>query len=269
MQTPLETPIAPALATIPPAPEISRRTLRWVDVGLILALFVLIEAVIAPGFARAVFDLTRQAGVFMRRYPVPIIIQIIVQESLILFIVLLFAVLRGLRPADLGLRGTPLYWFLAGIGLSVVALPVRVAAGLIVHFALGGTLENVSGVDSAALFPLVAHPAWTGAPIVLLGGVLVPLTEEIVFRGVLYGWLRKHMGVPLALLVSAVAFGSIHSGVATAVAAGIMGLILAVSYEYSKSLWVPVVLHALNNTVLLGFLFLVLGLQEIGGLRSF
>lgn len=268
--SPLAVPGVQAAAISHPQPEseISGRTLRWFDVALIFGMFVLLEALIAPAFAHAIFNLTHKLGVDMRPYPLPITLQIGLQETGILLIVALLALLRGLNFGDLGFRGARFYWYLAGIGLSVIALPIRIIAGLIAHFVLGGTLNSLSGNDDPSLFPLVASPAWAGVLIIAMAGGLVPLTEEIIFRGVFYGWLRKHAGVPAAVLISAAVFGMIHASVAMAVAASIMGIILALAYEYSKSLWVPIVLHALNNSALLVLLFFAVALQDLFGLHG-
>ena len=45
---------------------------------------------------------------------------------------------------------------------------------------------------------------------VLIGGLLAPLAEEIIFRGLLYGWLRRFWRVIPAAVVSALVFGAVH-----------------------------------------------------------
>ena len=46
-------------------------------------------------------------------------------------------------------------------------------------------------------------------PLLVTVGLLVPLAEEVIFRGVLYSWLRR-WGVALAVVVSALVFGLFH-----------------------------------------------------------
>jgi CAAX protease family protein len=255
----------PAAALRPPAPiePLARRTLRWVDIALIILLFILLEMVLAPGFARAVYDLMNHANLSMDRYPLPVLIQLIVQEGIILLVIACFTLLRGLSLADLGIRKTPFFWVLVGFGLLLVVFPVRLCAGLIAHFALGGTIENIAGVDDGTGFPIIASPALAGLPSAFMVGVVAPVVEELIFRAILYVKLRQRMGMIGAALISSLLFGLIHPYVAMGVSAVVMGLALAWLYEKSRSIWVPLTLHIVNNSVLFLFLVLAVGLQDI------
>ena len=83
----------------------------------------------------------------------------------------------------------------------------------------------------------------------------MPLAEEILFRGILYRWLRAHMNVPLAAVISALGFSVLH-GVPTLIPAiAALGVGLALIYEASGSLWTAVLTHALYNTLTLVLLF--------------
>jgi membrane protease YdiL (CAAX protease family) len=81
-------------------------------------------------------------------------------------------------------------------------------------------------------------------------GLITPVCEEIAFRGLLFGGLRRFMPPAVAMVVSSILFGLLHEpSVVIPVAA--LGLLLAWSYERSGSLLVPCVIHALHNTVTL------------------
>ncbi len=102
--------------------------------------------------------------------------------------------------------------------------------------------------------------------IVVVAG-LVPLGEELLFRGVLAGaWLRA--GRPLiAVLLSTVLFGLAHAtvGPRTMVIAGLLGALLAAALWISQSLGAVVLAHALIN----GMALLEAGLEgaaEVGAL---
>src|SRR5208282_5269268 len=80
--------------------------------------------------------------------------------------------------------------------------------------------------------------------------VLDAAAEEILFRGFLFRTLRDLWGVGLAVTVSAIGFGAIHafnpgatpvSAVAIALEAGVL---LALAYAASESLWFPIGIHA-------------------------
>lgn len=263
--------IPAAVTPPPPAPvePLARRTLRWVDVALIIVSFILLEMVIAPNFARAIYDLMNHGSLSMDRYPLPVLIQLVVQEGMILLLIACFALLRGLSLADLGLRRTPFFWILVGLGLLLVLLPVRICAGLLAHFAVGGTIENIAGVDDGSGFPIIASPALAGIPNALMVAVVAPVVEELIFRAILYVKLRQRMGLIAAALLSSLLFGLIHPFVAMGVSAMLMGLVLAWLYEKSRSIWVPLILHIVNNGVLFFLLFFFVGLQDVLGKPGF
>ena len=83
----------------------------------------------------------------------------------------------------------------------------------------------------------------------IIGGLVAPLAEEVFFRGVIFGFLRK-WGFPFALFMSTGIFVSFHilfSGVKYPIAQIVGGFIFAISYETEKSLWVPIIIHAAGN----------------------
>lgn len=84
--------------------------------------------------------------------------------------------------------------------------------------------------------------------------VVAPLAEEVFFRGFLYGALRKR-GVPIAALVSGVTFGLAHvasSPIGFVVPLATLGVILALLYERTGSLYPSIALHSLNNSIAFG-----------------
>lgn len=78
----------------------------------------------------------------------------------------------------------------------------------------------------------------------VIGTVLcAPITEEIVFRGLVYTRLRRGMPVGIAALFSAVIFGILHGTFLHLVFTIPMGLLLCYVYEKYRSLWAAVFLH--------------------------
>jgi len=79
----------------------------------------------------------------------------------------------------------------------------------------------------------------------LVGGIVAPLAEEIVFRGLIFGYLRR-WGVPAAVLISTALFATLHLP-AVPITQIVGGLVFAVAYHTGKSLMVPIVIHVLGN----------------------
>ena len=79
-----------------------------------------------------------------------------------------------------------------------------------------------------------------------------PLSEEIFFRGFMFGGLRRSMSLWPAAVISAAVWGSLHLGagnIGVAVQLAVFGVILAWLYERSGTLWAPVLAHTINNTI--------------------
>ena len=96
--------------------------------------------------------------------------------------------------------------------------------------------------------PLIA---WLAVPLVL------PVIEEILFRGLFYGVFEKRWGIRGAILGSAFLFACVHLQVVGFVYLFCIGVILAWARWRSGSLGLPIAIHGLNNaTALLALTFL-------------
>lgn len=77
----------------------------------------------------------------------------------------------------------------------------------------------------------------------------IPGIEEFIFRGIIYQSLRTRMRPWIAIAISSVIFAAMHTGFLTFIPLFMMGAIFAYSLEKTKSLYVPICLHCLNNIV--------------------
>ncbi|CAA9333042.1 MAG: hypothetical protein AVDCRST_MAG93-6286 [uncultured Chloroflexia bacterium] len=123
--------------------------------------------------------------------------------------------------------------------------------------ALTGQFENpqIEAISGAGGF------SWPNFILMLLlAGVAAPIVEETLFRGVLYGWLRIRVPIVLAVVVSAALFAGVHFIPILLPALFVVGIILAVVYEWSQSLWVPILLHSIQNSVAVIVIFAALAM---------
>ena len=91
----------------------------------------------------------------------------------------------------------------------------------------------------------------------LYAGILAPITEEILFRGLIQRTLLPY-GKKFAIFVSAFTFGLFHGNLIQAPYAFVVGLVLGyVASEYS--IYWAMVLHMINNLVLGDMLYRLLG----------
>jgi membrane protease YdiL (CAAX protease family) len=79
--------------------------------------------------------------------------------------------------------------------------------------------------------------------------VVVPIGEEIFFRGFVYGGLRARWGVPAALIVSTVFFAAVHFQLVHGFPIFLLGGVFALVYQRTGSLLPAIVAHGLNNVV--------------------
>lgn len=83
-----------------------------------------------------------------------------------------------------------------------------------------------------------------------VGGILGPFTEEIFFRGIIYGFFRR-WGVYTALGVSTLLFVLLHpAGRSLPVTQIVGGIVFALAYEKENNLLVPITIHCCGNTAI-------------------
>lgn len=86
--------------------------------------------------------------------------------------------------------------------------------------------------------------------------ILAPIIEEILFRGILLRGLLQNGTSPIvAIIVSSLLFGAAHLNPWQFIAAGFLGAIFGFVYYRTRSLWLCMFLHALNNTI--SFVFMI------------
>lgn len=146
-------------------------------------------------------------------------------------------------------------------GLSRLAMKRGIKRGLLWSFVLGalaataGIVLAMAGVDPFGMIG-VRLPS---DPSLLVGFFLVaaligPIAEELFFRGVIYGFLRR-LGAAPAILGSSALFVLAHSYDGIALTHVIGGVVFAVAYEHEKNIMVPLTIHMLGNFTLFSTAF--------------
>lgn len=150
------------------------------------------------------------------------------------------------RPADLGL-GRPTtaavrYGTVFGLGLLVA----NVALALVQQAMLGTPPQQIATA-------ITSHRGLVALALDLMAvSVLTPLAEELAFRGVLFGGLRQRLSFVWAAVLSAAVFALVHEPQAWPIVF-FLGFGLALAYERTRTLWAPIVAHAVVNGVPIAF----------------
>ena len=116
--------------------------------------------------------------------------------------------------------------------------------------AAGYVVLHLAGADPARLLGVTPARPPDLVPLLVTGGVIAPVVEEVYFRGLVFGWLRR-WGVWAALLVSTALFAGLHSaGGGLPLTQLVGGIVFAAAYEIERNLLVPIIIHVLGNLAL-------------------
>lgn len=82
---------------------------------------------------------------------------------------------------------------------------------------------------------------------ILTIGVLVPIFEEILFRGIVYGTFNNIFNKWVAIIVQAIIFTSIHSYGIQYIYTFILAITLGLFYTWNKNIMYCFVIHVIFN----------------------
>ena len=146
-------------------------------------------------------------------------------------------------PQALGLRRPLRSW----LGLAAAAYLGYIVFALVYSSLVHPQQEDVTrelGFGHGALGTIAA-----GALIV----IAAPISEEIFFRGFIFGGLRRRLSFPAAALFAAAIFGFFHytgpGSIAVVPQLALLGFALAWLYEETGSIYPPIAVHAVNNAL--------------------
>lgn len=145
-------------------------------------------------------------------------------------------------------------------GIAVGALLLVVADGakfgvewLVRYFRGEQTLRAIQQLDPSyrtieMLETASRHPGFILGALALTV-ILAPICEELLFRGLVFNALKRRFGVVTGVLVSGLVFCLAHGSILALPAIWLMGVILAIVYHRTGSLWVSIIAHSTNNLI--------------------
>ncbi|MEI7918061.1 MAG: type II CAAX endopeptidase family protein [Candidatus Saccharibacteria bacterium] len=87
--------------------------------------------------------------------------------------------------------------------------------------------------------------------------VVAPIAEEVLFRGYLYGKIKKYLPIWVAILLTSVTFGFLHGAWNLGVDTFALSVILCLLRESTGNIWSSILLHMAKNGIAFYFLFIV------------
>ncbi|MFQ5974876.1 MAG: lysostaphin resistance A-like protein [Candidatus Hydrothermarchaeales archaeon] len=164
----------------------------------------------------------------------------------------------GIRsPADL--KGALIIGIVGGAGLMLLGdflealiMPIYGYFGLTsTHLEISAAFGRAVSSQSVLYILLVTF----------FVGVLDPIVEEVLFRGVVHTAFQNKDGFKKGLIVSSLVFALAHLDLLVLPILFIMGAVLAYVYYKTESLLAPVLMHMTNNTLV--FLLYMIGVERI------
>ena len=180
---------------------------------------------------------------------------------------ILYAILVKEKPMSaLGLNKVKFHWLLIGIAMMYVILPLNSAfaewnAGLKLPESMKALEELMKSMQDAATEVTekmlnVNNVSGLVVNIIMIAG-LAALGEELLFRSLLQTSLIKicknaHVGI----IIASVIFSFIHFEFYGFLPRLVLGLLLGYMFYFSGSIWVPMLMHFLNNGTVVVLYFL-------------
>ncbi len=160
---------------------------------------------------------------------------------------------RRTNQADIGLTRLPSW-------IDILITP----AGLVVYFILSSLLIllathvlpwiDINQVQDVGFRQLNQRYEYILAFTTLI--IIAPIAEEILFRGYLYGKLKKFVPIWVAILVTSALFGSIHGAWNLAIDTFALSIVLCLLRESTGNIWASILLHMAKNGIAFYILFI-------------
>ena len=132
----------------------------------------------------------------------------------------------------------PVVWF-AVVVLSIAGS--QMLNDLILVFRLNEVFPYYSQLTDDTM---VGQPMWL---LFLTVGILAPIAEELIFRGLVFRRMKDFMKPWMAIVLSGLLFGIYHGNMIQFLYASLMGILLAVIYHRTGTLWTSILAHVVAN----------------------
>lgn len=162
----------------------------------------------------------------------------------ILALILIYKIKKRKVKEELLINGTKtinyLYSFLLG------ALCWFFNSAVLTLVSSAGVLENQFNNTDNILAPLLEGPIVIAFITV---GIIAPIAEEFLFRGVVFNTLQKRFSPAWTIVIQGVLFGVFHLNLVQGSYATILGIVYGYVTYKTKSLWPAIIMHIVNNSM--------------------
>jgi membrane protease YdiL (CAAX protease family) len=177
-------------------------------------------------------------------------------ELVLLLPVWWFGVRKYRLPwSSVGLRG---FAFARGLGMGCLFLLVAIAFNM-----AWSLLLSLFGLSTQPDLLSLFGGGIGGLLLALFtGGIIAPIAEEVFFRGFIFAGLYRHLGLRRAVVLSAALFALVHILPTSWPPIFLLGVVFALLYDSTGSIWPAVALHGAVNSISFLVLYWVGGLSH-------
>lgn len=157
----------------------------------------------------------------------------------LLFLLIFFAIRRKKVTREMNLTKTPaIKYVAAALGAIFIIFTVNMSMTLFIP------QEGLQEFSEASKV-LYAYPLWQA---ILANALVVPILEEVIFRGLIFSRLQKAMPNVVVALITSVLFGIVHGQLVWMLFAFIVGLLLSYVRIKTGSILPTIMMHVIINT---------------------
>lgn len=140
---------------------------------------------------------------------------------------------------------------LAPLGYIAYIITLVVALALITQFIPGFQADQAQDVGFKGITNQVGYMLAFATLV-----VVAPIAEEVLFRGYLYGKLRRHVPIWASIVATSALFALVHGQWNVAVDTFVLSLFLCGLRELTGSIWAGILVHMIKNAIAFYILFL-------------
>ena len=183
-------------------------------------------------------DVAYLTGYFIESANIDLVFAILISSIVTLLIVFLIYRKNTAKELDLGKMS------IKNIGIVVMlGITLNILVSYVIYVF---DLDRLSPGHAELMELLLGNSTFI---ITLLAmGIFGPILEEVIFRGIIYKELKKIANYWVAMILQALIFGVIHGNLLQGTYAFILGIIMAVIYDKSKSLVSAIIFHIAFNS---------------------
>ncbi len=139
--------------------------------------------------------------------------------------------------------------------IIILMQTISMSLGLNMLIRISGMVEHSSyGATTSTQYMI---PVWLG---LLLYGVISPAAEELLFRLIVFGRLKRRFNILISVIMASLFFGLYHGNIVQGFYGFVMGVLMCIAVEYVHSIYGSLLIHCVANVTIY-----LLGLKGILG----